>query len=71
MNVHLKSSCVNLVDSPAFKGNELTDDRAACMVLNRQVAPLEVWVDGVAASSPLFVLLGDLVACRDKARFLS
>jgi hypothetical protein len=59
MNVHLKSSCANLVDSPAFKGNELTDDRAACKVLNRQVEPLEAWVDGVAASSPLFVLLGD------------
>lgn len=59
MNVHLKSGCANLIDSPAFKGNELTDDRAACQVLNRQVAPLETWVDTVAAASPLFVLLGD------------
>lgn len=59
MNVHLKSGCANLIDSPSFKGNELTDERAACRVLNRQVAPLESWVDTVATASPLFVLLGD------------
>lgn len=59
MNVHLKSSCANLITSPAFKGHELTDPDAACQVLNRQVAPLEVWIDGVAKASPLFVVLGD------------
>lgn len=59
MNVHLKSSCANLITSPAFKGHELTDPDAACQVLNRQVAPLEAWIDGVAKTSPLFVVLGD------------
>jgi endonuclease/exonuclease/phosphatase family metal-dependent hydrolase len=59
MNVHLKSSCANLITSTAFKGHELTDPDAACQVLNRQVAPLEAWIDGVAKTSPLFVVLGD------------
>ncbi|MBL8279760.1 MAG: hypothetical protein JNL93_24050 [Pelomonas sp.] len=59
MNVHLKSSCANLRDSAAFKGHELTDPDAACLVLNRQVAPLEAWVERVSKDSPLFVLLGD------------
>nr|WP_315494230.1 endonuclease/exonuclease/phosphatase family protein [uncultured Rhodoferax sp.] len=59
MNVHLKSSCANLKDDSRFKGHELTDLESACQVLNRQVAPLESWVENVAKASPLFVLLGD------------
>lgn len=59
MNVHLKSGCANLVNSGAFKGHELTDATIACEVLNRQVVPLEAWIERVAKSSPLFVVLGD------------
>ena len=59
MNVHLKSSCANLVPGGGFPGRELTDPEPACRVLNRQVAPLDNWIESVAASSPLFVLLGD------------
>jgi endonuclease/exonuclease/phosphatase family metal-dependent hydrolase len=59
MNMHLKSGCANLINSPAFRGHELTDADAACQVLNRQVAPLEAWIDGVAETSPMIVVLGD------------
>lgn len=59
MNVHLKSSCANLKTGGGFPGRLLTDADSACQVLNRQVAPLESWIERVAATSPRFVLLGD------------
>jgi exonuclease III len=59
LNVHLKSGCANLRDGGGFKGNLLTSEEAACKVLNRQVVPLENWIEDVAARSPLFVVLGD------------
>lgn len=59
MNVHLKSACANLVTGGGFPGRELTDPEPACQILNRQVAPLENWIEAVAANSPLFVLMGD------------
>ncbi|HYW57032.1 MAG TPA: hypothetical protein VE934_08725 [Polaromonas sp.] len=59
MNVHLKSSCANLITGGGFPGRLLTDKDSACQVLNRQVAPLESWIERVAAKSPRFVLLGD------------
>jgi len=59
MNVHLKSSCANLEPGGGFPPHLLTDKDSNCEVLNRQVAPLEAWVESVAKASPLFVLLGD------------
>lgn len=59
MNVHLKSSCANLRTGGGFPGRELTASDPACKVLNRQVVPLEDWIERVAQRSPRFVLLGD------------
>lgn len=59
LNVHLKSSCANLITTDRYPGHALTDDDKACKILNRQVAPLENWIERVAAKTPLFVLLGD------------
>lgn len=59
LNVHLKSSCANLVTGGGFPGRLLDDADAACRVLNRQVLPLEAWIERSAKQSPLLVLLGD------------
>ena len=59
LNVHLKSSCANLITTDRYPGHVLTDDEKACKILNRQVAPLENWIERVSAKTPLFVLLGD------------
>lgn len=59
MNVHLKSSCANLNAGSGFPPHLLTDQDSNCEVLNRQVAPLESWIEAVAKTSPLFVVLGD------------
>ncbi|MEH6437798.1 hypothetical protein [Massilia sp. DD77] len=59
LNVHLKSSCANIVPTPIYQARLLDDPAGACKVLNRQVAPLERWIDSVAKHSPDFVLLGD------------
>ncbi|MCU7237352.1 endonuclease/exonuclease/phosphatase family protein [Pseudomonas peradeniyensis] len=59
LNVHLKSNCANLVDTKRFKGHLLTDDDSNCKVLNRQVAPLEEWMENISKISPQFVVLGD------------
>lgn len=59
MNVHLKSACANLVNGGGFVGRELTDADPACQILNRQVVPLENWIERVAASSPRFIVMGD------------
>lgn len=59
LNVHLKSGCANIVPTPVYQARLLDDPAPACQVLNRQVAPLERWLDGVAKRSPDFVLLGD------------
>jgi len=59
LNVHLKSSCANIVPTPIYQARLLDDPNPACQVLNRQVAPIERWLDSVAARSPDFVLLGD------------
>lgn len=59
MNVHLKSGCANIVPHPIYQPRLLDDAAPACKVLNRQVAPLERWIDSVAQRSPDFVLLGD------------
>ncbi len=59
LNVHLKSGCANIVPTPTYQARLLDDRAPACQVLNRQVAPLERWLDGVAARSPDYVLLGD------------
>ncbi len=59
MNVHLKSGCANIVPTPIYQARLLDDAAGACKVLNRQVAPLERWIDSVAKGSPDFVLLGD------------
>ncbi|QBK04514.1 hypothetical protein DW355_06685 [Hylemonella gracilis] len=59
LNVHLKSSCANLHKDKFGEGKLLTSEAPACQVLNRQVAPLETWIEAVAQRSPLFVVLGD------------
>ena len=59
LNVHLKSGCANIVPHPIYQARLLDDPAPACKVLNRQVAPIERWIDGVAKRSPDFVLLGD------------
>lgn len=59
LNVHLKASCANIVPTPIYQARLLDDPAPACQVLNRQVAPLERWIDRVAKGSPDFVLLGD------------
>jgi 5'-nucleotidase (lipoprotein e(P4) family) len=50
MSVHLKSGC------PA---GPLTAAGRNCDLLSRQVAPLEAWIEGEAAASRRFGLLGD------------
>ena len=59
LNVHLKSGCANIVPTQIYQARLLDDPAAACQVLNRQVAPLERWIDSVAKQSADFVLLGD------------
>ncbi|WP_288380732.1 hypothetical protein [uncultured Massilia sp.] len=59
LNVHLKSGCANIVPTPIYQARLLDDPAPACAVLNRQVAPLERWLDSTAKSSPEYVLLGD------------
>lgn len=59
LNVHLKSGCANIVPTPIYQARLLDDPAPACVVLNRQVAPLERWLDSTAKTSPEYVLLGD------------
>lgn len=59
LNVHLKSGCANIVPTPVYQARLLDDPATACTVLNRQVAPLERWLDSVGRQSPEYVLLGD------------
>jgi endonuclease/exonuclease/phosphatase family metal-dependent hydrolase len=59
LNVHLKSGCANIVPTPIYQARLLDDPAPACVVLNRQVAPLERWLDSVGKQSPEYVLLGD------------
>lgn len=59
LNVHLKSGCANIVPTPIYQARLLDDPATACTVLNRQVAPLERWLDSVGKQSPEYVLLGD------------
>lgn len=59
LNVHLKSACANLITGGGFPGHELTDSNPACQILNRQVVPLENWIERVAVETPMFVILGD------------
>lgn len=79
MNVHLKAACASVTnDDPRFPGRLLDDAAEACDVLNRQVAPLEAWLESVAKKSPRFVWLGDfnrriddeekLAIAKDKVR---
>lgn len=59
LNLHLKSSCANLLPDGKYAPHLLTDADPACKVLNRQVAPLENWIEQLAKKVPLFVVLGD------------
>jgi endonuclease/exonuclease/phosphatase family metal-dependent hydrolase len=59
LNIHLKSGCANLNNSPRLPGHRLTDPQHACSVLNRQIPILEDWIEQVANQSPRFILLGD------------
>ena len=79
MNVHLKAGCASVTNEDTrFPGRLLDDPAEACEVLNRQVAPLEEWIESVARKSPRFVWMGDfnrriddeekLAIARDKVR---
>jgi endonuclease/exonuclease/phosphatase family metal-dependent hydrolase len=79
MNVHLKAGCASVTQEDArFPGRLLDDPAEACDVLNRQVAPLEEWIESVAKKSPRFVWMGDfnrriddeekLAIAKDKVR---
>lgn len=79
MNVHLKAGCASVTNEDQRYPGRLLDDAAeACDVLNRQVAPLEEWIEAVAKKSPRFVWLGDfnrriddeekLAIAKDKVR---
>lgn len=79
LNVHLKAGCASVTNDDArFPGRLLDDAAEACDVLNRQVAPLEAWLEAVAKKSPRFVWLGDfnrriddeekLAIAKDKVR---
>jgi endonuclease/exonuclease/phosphatase family metal-dependent hydrolase len=60
MNVHLKAGCASVTQEDArYPGRLLDDPAEACEVLNRQVAPLEAWIESVAKKSPRFVWMGD------------
>jgi endonuclease/exonuclease/phosphatase family metal-dependent hydrolase len=60
MNVHLKAGCASVTNDDArYPGRRLDDPAEACDVLNRQVAPLEAWIESVARRSPRFVWMGD------------
>ena len=60
LNVHLKSRCANLMDSSRFgPGAVLSADKQHCKVLNRQVVPLETWIEDEAKKTPYVVVLGD------------
>ena len=60
LNVHLKSGCASVTNEDArFPGRLLDNPAEACDVLNRQVAPLEEWIESVAKKSPRFVWMGD------------
>jgi endonuclease/exonuclease/phosphatase family metal-dependent hydrolase len=79
MNVHLKAGCASVTQEDArYPGRLLDDPAEACEVLNRQVGPLEEWIESVARKSPRFVLMGDfnrridgeekLAIAKDKVR---
>ncbi|QJR13404.1 endonuclease/exonuclease/phosphatase family protein [Usitatibacter palustris] len=79
MNVHLKAGCASVTNEDVrFPGRLLDDPAEACEVLNRQVAPLEAWIESVASKSPRFVWMGDfnrrvddeekLAIAKDKVR---
>jgi endonuclease/exonuclease/phosphatase family metal-dependent hydrolase len=79
MNVHLKAGCASVTNEDArYPGRLLDDPAEACEVLNRQVAPLEAWLESVAKKSPRFVWMGDfnrriddeekLAIAKDKVR---
>lgn len=59
-NVHLKSSCVTPIETPPAGGRgDLAGDDAACLTLQKQVAPLERWLEQDASDGGRLVLLGD------------
>jgi len=79
MNVHLKAGCASATDvDQRYPARQLDDPAEACEVLNRQVAPLEDWIEAVAKKSPRFVWMGDfnrrideeekLALAKDKVR---
>ncbi len=79
LNVHLKAGCASVTNDDARYPGRLLDDAAdACDVLNRQVAPLEAWLESAAKASPRFVWMGDfnrriddeakLAVAKDKVR---
>jgi endonuclease/exonuclease/phosphatase family metal-dependent hydrolase len=70
LNVHLKSACANLKTQGNFQGRELTDSNKSCQILNRQIVPLENWIERAVLESPFLVILGDFNRRLDE-EFLS
>ena len=61
MTLELHAGCANLKASGPGPdaGHTLDDPAPDCRILNRQVADLEDWIDGIASKSPRLVMLGD------------
>lgn len=59
LNVHLKSSCVSPFDTPpdALDGDAGADD--PCKILQKQVVPLEKWIERKSEGTNRVVVLGD------------
>ena len=59
LNIHLKSSCVSPFDTPpdALDGDAGADD--PCKILQKQVVPLEKWIERKSEGTNRVVVLGD------------
>lgn len=56
LSVHLKSSCVSPLQTP---DDQLDGNEEACQILQKQVAPLEAWLEDNTKDTDRIVLLGD------------
>ncbi len=59
LNVHLKSSCVSPLERDAGGRGQLDGPQRDCRTLQRQVAPLEAWIEDAAERHDRIVVLGD------------
>lgn len=60
LTVHLKSSCVTPIEGNGDSGRgALAGGDSACSFLQRQIKPLEGWIEAKSADTDKFVVLGD------------